>query len=137
VGPRASVDDVEKRKFLILPELELRPLGRPARSQSLYRLLYPGSYCNSTSIVKSISVSHYQKLFLFKSIALNIRAVHSGTLLARTDQKRKQFLYQICRYAYNHLPSVIFYEMVPQQLVNKSKEKCSIDKYYLTALMLT
>jgi hypothetical protein len=43
VGPRANLDDVEKRKFLILPGLELRTLGRPARSQSLYRLRYPGS----------------------------------------------------------------------------------------------
>jgi hypothetical protein len=43
VGPRAGLDDVEKRKFLTLPELELRLLGRPARSQSLYRLSYPGS----------------------------------------------------------------------------------------------
>jgi hypothetical protein len=42
VGPRAGLDDVEKRKFLTLPGLELRPLGRPARSQSLYRLRYPG-----------------------------------------------------------------------------------------------
>jgi hypothetical protein len=41
-GPPAGPDDVEKRKFLILPGLELRPLGRPARSQSLYRLRYPG-----------------------------------------------------------------------------------------------
>jgi hypothetical protein len=44
VDPRAGPDDVEKRKFLTLPGLELRPLGRPARSQSLYRLRYPGSY---------------------------------------------------------------------------------------------
>jgi hypothetical protein len=29
-----------------LPGLELRPLGRPARSQSLYRLSYPGSWRN-------------------------------------------------------------------------------------------
>jgi hypothetical protein len=43
VAPRAGLDDVEKRKFLTLPVLELRPLGRPARSQSLYRLRYPGS----------------------------------------------------------------------------------------------
>jgi hypothetical protein len=41
VDPRASLDDVEKRKFLTLPGLELRPLGRPARSQLL--LSYPGS----------------------------------------------------------------------------------------------
>jgi hypothetical protein len=30
VGPRAGLDDVEMRKFLTLPGLELRPLGRPA-----------------------------------------------------------------------------------------------------------
>jgi hypothetical protein len=44
VDPTAGLDDVEKRKFLTLPGLELRPLGRRARSQSLYRLSYPGSF---------------------------------------------------------------------------------------------
>jgi hypothetical protein len=44
VDPRASLDDVEKRKFLTLPGLELRPLGLPARNQSVYRLLNSGSY---------------------------------------------------------------------------------------------
>jgi hypothetical protein len=41
VDPRASLDDVEK----ILDPTGNRtpPLGRPARSQSLYRLRYPGS----------------------------------------------------------------------------------------------
>jgi hypothetical protein len=42
VGPRAGLDDVEKRKFFPPPGLELRPLGDPARRQSLYRLRYPG-----------------------------------------------------------------------------------------------
>jgi hypothetical protein len=37
VDHRAGLDDVEKRKFLTLPGLDLRPLGRP------YRLRYPGS----------------------------------------------------------------------------------------------
>jgi hypothetical protein len=46
VGPRARMDGVENRKFLTLPGLELRQLGRPARSQSLYRLRYPGSSRN-------------------------------------------------------------------------------------------
>jgi hypothetical protein len=32
VGHRAGLDDVEKRKFLTLPGLELRPPGLPARS---------------------------------------------------------------------------------------------------------
>jgi hypothetical protein len=39
----AGLDDLEKKKIVTLPELELRPLGRPARSQSLYRLSYPRS----------------------------------------------------------------------------------------------
>jgi hypothetical protein len=44
VDPRSGLDDLEKRKFLTLPELELRHLSRPDRSQSLYRLSYPGSF---------------------------------------------------------------------------------------------
>jgi hypothetical protein len=40
VGLSAGLDDMEKRKFLTLKELELQPLGRPARSQSLYQLRY-------------------------------------------------------------------------------------------------
>jgi hypothetical protein len=43
MDPRAGLDDVEKRQFLTLPGLELRLLSRPGRSQSLYRLSYPGS----------------------------------------------------------------------------------------------
>jgi hypothetical protein len=43
VDPRASLDDLERIKFLTLPVLELRPLGRPDRSQSLYPLRCPGS----------------------------------------------------------------------------------------------
>jgi hypothetical protein len=43
VGPRTGPQDVEKRKFFTLPGLELRPLGRQALNQSLYRLSYPGS----------------------------------------------------------------------------------------------
>jgi hypothetical protein len=33
VGPRASLDNVEKRKFLTLPRLELQPFGHPACRQ--------------------------------------------------------------------------------------------------------
>jgi hypothetical protein len=43
VVPRAGLDAVEKRKFLTLPGLELRSIGRLARSQLLCRLRYPGS----------------------------------------------------------------------------------------------
>jgi hypothetical protein len=41
VDPRAGLDTVEKRKFLTVPGLELRPFGRPACCQLLYWLHYP------------------------------------------------------------------------------------------------
>jgi hypothetical protein len=43
VEPRAGLDDVEKRKFLTLSGLELRPLGRPARTQSYTDCAIPAS----------------------------------------------------------------------------------------------
>jgi hypothetical protein len=45
-GPQTSLDAVEKKKLLTLPGLELQPLSRPARNQSLYRLRYLGSLYN-------------------------------------------------------------------------------------------
>jgi hypothetical protein len=44
VAPKASLDDMEKRKFLTLPGLEAQLLSHPNRSQSLYRLHYPSSF---------------------------------------------------------------------------------------------
>jgi hypothetical protein len=44
VDPRASMEDLEKRKFFTLPGLELPSLSRQARIQSLYRLRYPGCF---------------------------------------------------------------------------------------------
>jgi hypothetical protein len=43
MDPRTGMDNVERRKSLSLPRLELRPIDRPPRSQSLYRLRYPVS----------------------------------------------------------------------------------------------
>jgi hypothetical protein len=40
VDARTGLDDVERRKPLLLRVLELRPFGYPARSRSLYRLFY-------------------------------------------------------------------------------------------------
>jgi hypothetical protein len=42
VRPRTGLDDVKNRKFLSLPVLEFRSLGRPAPRRSLYRLRCPG-----------------------------------------------------------------------------------------------
>jgi hypothetical protein len=64
VDPRAGLDDVKMRKFFSLPELEVRPLGRPARSQSLYRLSYPGSLTITLSTVDlSVAVNETRREF--------------------------------------------------------------------------
>jgi hypothetical protein len=58
VGPIAGLDYVEKRKLLTLPGLELRPLGRPARRQSLYRLHVP-DLCVCVYIIKTYTFHIY------------------------------------------------------------------------------
>jgi hypothetical protein len=55
VDPRTGLDEMEKRKFLTISGLELRPLGRTARSQSLYRLRYPGSRINKRPVIYKYS----------------------------------------------------------------------------------
>jgi hypothetical protein len=51
VGLKAGLDDMEKRKFLTLYGPEIQPLGRPARSQSLYRLRYRGSAAGQLQVL--------------------------------------------------------------------------------------
>jgi hypothetical protein len=41
-GQKTGLDNVERRKIVSLLGFEVRPLGSPARSQSLYRLRYFG-----------------------------------------------------------------------------------------------
>jgi hypothetical protein len=57
VGLTIWLNNMEKWNFLTLPGLELRPFVRPTRSQSLYRLRYPGSseynsmHVNSSGVI--------------------------------------------------------------------------------------
>jgi hypothetical protein len=55
---------MEKRKFLILPGLELPPLCRPARSQSLYRLSYRGSCFVVFVLTKTASTTENFRYFV-------------------------------------------------------------------------
>jgi hypothetical protein len=71
VDPRAGLEYMEKRKFLTQPGLELRPLGRPARNQSLYRLCYPGS---STSIKVGEFLYYSRSSFLRGTLCVFILA---------------------------------------------------------------
>jgi hypothetical protein len=54
MDPGAGLEDTEKIKFLTLPGLELRPLGHPAHSQSLYRLRYPSSHITYITLLNNI-----------------------------------------------------------------------------------
>jgi hypothetical protein len=62
-GPRASLDNLERRKFLTLLGLELRSLGRPARSQSLYRLSYPGS-SSPNEVLENVNLQLHVLIFM-------------------------------------------------------------------------
>jgi hypothetical protein len=63
VDPRAGLKHLEKRKFLTLLGLELRPLGRPAHSQSLYRFCYVGSpYIDTLFLEKATFILSYTVL---------------------------------------------------------------------------
>jgi hypothetical protein len=58
VGTKTGLDMVENKTFLTLLGLELRIHNRPARSQTLYQLRYPGSL-NDVSISSKLSVWKY------------------------------------------------------------------------------
>jgi hypothetical protein len=69
---RIGLDDMGKRKFLPLPGLERRPVGRPARSQSLYRVRYRGSLSLTPTGGKYITHYKLLLLLLFKFKYLHI-----------------------------------------------------------------
>jgi hypothetical protein len=59
---RAGLNKLERTEILPRAELELRPLGLPVRSISLYRLRYPGSHnlYNTNSIPSLNFESNYK-----------------------------------------------------------------------------
>jgi hypothetical protein len=60
VGLRTGPALVEKGEYLTLQGLETRPLGPLARSQSLYRLRYSGSFS-----LPSLSLSLYIYIYIY------------------------------------------------------------------------
>jgi hypothetical protein len=63
VGSRAGLNDVENRKFLTLSGLELRPFGRPARSQSLVDYAIAAKLERENVVLNSCNT--LQNLFIF------------------------------------------------------------------------
>jgi hypothetical protein len=89
VGPRAGVDDMEKRKFLTLPGLELWPLGRPARSQSLYQLPKGFPYGDESRVGYSKFSRH---VYCTRSIPELIAAVRE--IESREESRRCRLRYE-------------------------------------------
>jgi hypothetical protein len=67
VGPRTGLDDVERRKILPLPGLELRPLGLPGHSHIIYKLKHTllikltAFVSNVITVVSLTSMNHAWK----------------------------------------------------------------------------
>jgi hypothetical protein len=68
VDPRAGLDDSDKRKFLTLPGFELRPLSRPARSQSLYRLRLLRFMSITNNNLNELIYLSCQSIMLYKTV---------------------------------------------------------------------
>jgi hypothetical protein len=84
MNPRAGLDDVEKRKFLTLSRLELRPIRRTARGQSL----------SQGSVNKCHSFLHHTS-----------RAVHARGLYKAKCPKHKMFKNTVRNTLYNQSSS--------------------------------
>jgi hypothetical protein len=97
--PSTGLDDVQKRKFLTLTGLELRPLGCPDCSQSLYRLHYPSSQKCHGGV--RICYRHLKEsILLSKPIygdqQKNIKLNRSGTLWNKEIIKQcKRAIYRV------------------------------------------
>jgi hypothetical protein len=111
-GPRAGLDDVEKRTFLILPGLELRILDCPAGSQSLYRLSCPGSYLivyfrfwltlvprtflwNSDKHLPDFKVSHSRNELSFYTYKLGLPEIFIGAYISLRTHEVSEKMYWV------------------------------------------
>jgi hypothetical protein len=90
VDPRGGLDSMEKWNFFTLPGFELRPLGRPARSQSLYRLRYP------VSIVISIIIICFFPPVLVLILWLTFDVLSSNITKSRIEFNLKFLAFFVC-----------------------------------------
>jgi hypothetical protein len=89
---------MEKWKFLSSSGLEFRPLGRPVRSQSLYRLSYPVSELKSKKEKISANQGYLNLNISLKNIGLQTAlaaeardSVHCLFIYVLTKQSKGQW----------------------------------------------
>jgi hypothetical protein len=98
VDPRAGLDDTEKWKFLTLPGLELRPLGRPASrytdyaaSEHLYIKRQPSEF-----ILPPRRVRYWQLVICKAGIAVSyVHFAAKGTFPLRHESGRKMYKWMV------------------------------------------
>jgi hypothetical protein len=109
VNHRAGLDDVEKRKFLTLPGLELRPLGRPARSQSLSRPKEHRNcwYNRTNSFLTNPHIGHYKEPVPLTSVSPKpFLDLNTGIMILASPTPSKRSFYgrllrpKLCKYFY-------------------------------------
>jgi hypothetical protein len=92
VGPRTGLHDVKKGPFLTSTVLEVRLLGRPARSRSLYRQSYPGSLkeaflTGETNAFQTLSFFHVLETRLYTPVEFPGRGIGPSYKQQHKDRK--------------------------------------------------
>jgi hypothetical protein len=85
VDPRFGLDDLKKRKFLILTVLELRLLSRPARSQSLQ---FQRTFTAEMGISSHISL---HKNVIVKALLISIQKHKALSTSSHYEEQRYVF----------------------------------------------
>jgi hypothetical protein len=92
-GPQSRSGRRGEEKILGPIGTRLRPLGRPARNQSLYRLRYPCSKLYLTKLKKEVKLmSLWRFVHLFPIWSVNYTVVSTGNRASRTTTGAKSHL---------------------------------------------
>jgi hypothetical protein len=84
-----------QRKLLILPVVELRPLGRPARSQSLYRLRY-WAILPKFGDNKDHRMSTYAPVFFLNLEPTSVKFIRAKNVPNNSRKIKRVFLCLMC-----------------------------------------
>jgi hypothetical protein len=102
---KAAQDEMEKRKSLSLPILDLRPLGLPARSQLLYRLIIVTITTNRNVYIRAASeawgkpwpdllLSHVSSSFFCGSYTVRLRRARLDPACSRIFLMASRLIYR-------------------------------------------
>jgi hypothetical protein len=91
-----------EENLLLLPELELQPVGHPARNQSLYRLHYTGS--STDIIIKKLHNCEHNSILRYFQFLLTCSARRHVEPSSPTLLFFRSLSYKIRRHTYEVMP---------------------------------